>query len=109
MEEALNRNQPTSVQVLPTLADGTAVGKSGNIPFKIVQKLLDNLITVSEDEISEALLLLLFKDRVLAEGAGALGTAALLSGKLDVKGMNVVLVVSGGNIDLSKVDQLISP
>jgi threonine dehydratase len=108
MAEALKQGHPTAVQVIPTLSEGTAVGKAGEITFKIIQKLLDSLITVSEDEIAEALKLLLLKDKVVAEGAGALGAAALLSGKLDVKGKKVVLVVSGGNIDQAELEQLLA-
>jgi threonine dehydratase len=73
MVEALKRGGPTAVQVIPTIAQGTAVAKSGNMTYTILRALLDELITVSEDEIAEAILLLLMKDKVLTEGAGALG------------------------------------
>ena len=65
------------------------------------------MITVSEDEISQAIMLLLLKDKVLTGGAGALGAAALLSGKLDVTGKKVVIVVSGANIDPAALQQLL--
>ena len=102
MAEALKRGEPTTVAVLPTLAEGTAVSKSGKITYPIVRDLLDRLITVSEADMATALTLLLMKDKVLAEGA-----AALLSGKLDVKGKSVVIVVSGGNIDRAELQQLL--
>lgn len=108
MAEALKRDRPTTVQVIPTIAEGTAVSKVGNITHTIVRKLVDELITVSEEEIAEAMLLLLLKDKVLTEGAGALGAAALLSGKLDVKGKKVVIVVSGGNIDSEELKELLT-
>lgn len=108
MTEALKRGGPTAVEVIPTIAEGTAVSKSGNTTYMILQELLDELVTVSEDEISEAILILLLKDKVLTEGAGALGAAALLSGKLDVKGKKVVIVVSGGNIDSAELLQILS-
>lgn len=107
MVEALKRNTPTAVQVIPTIAEGTAVSKVGNTTHTIVRELIDELITVSEEEILEAMLLLLLKDKVLTEGAGALGAAALLSGKLDVKGKKVVIVISGGNIDLEELKVLL--
>ncbi|MBW2647782.1 MAG: threonine ammonia-lyase [Deltaproteobacteria bacterium] len=108
MAEALKRDRPTTVQVIPTIAEGTAVSKVGNITHAIVRKLVDKLITVSEEEIAEAMLLLLLKDKVLTEGAGALGAAALLSGKLDVKGKKVVIVISGGNIDSEELKELLT-
>jgi len=108
MVEALKRNRPTAVQVIPTIAEGTAVSKVGNTTHIIVRELIDELITVSEEEILDAMLLLLLKDKVLTEGAGALGAAALLSGKLDVKGKKVVIVVSGGNIDQEELKELLT-
>jgi threonine dehydratase len=108
MAEALKQGKPVAVQVIPTLADGTAVGKSGTMTFAILQKLMDDLITVSEDEIAEAIRMLLLKDKLLAEGAGALGAAALLSGRVDVKGKKTVVVVSGGNIDSAKLQRVLA-
>lgn len=107
MSVSLKNGTPTAVKARPTLAEGTAVSKSGLLTFPIIQCLVDDLITVSEPEIAEAILLLLLKDKVVAEGAGALGAAALLSGKLDVKGKKVVLVVSGGNVDKTELIELL--
>ncbi len=107
MEESLRRNKPTTVTVTPTLADGTAVARPGLLPFDIIKRQLDGLITVSEEEISAAVRLLLLKDKVLTEGAGALGAAALLSGKIDVKGKKVVVILSGGNIDEARLVSLL--
>ena len=107
MSEALRQDGPIPVQVIPTIAEGTAVSKVGDITHTIVRELIDELITVSEEEILEAMLLLLMEDKVLTEGAGSLGAAALLSGKLDVKRKKVVIVVSGGNIDLNELTELL--
>jgi len=107
MAEALKQGKPTVVPVVPTLADGTAVGKSGSLTFSMVKELLDELITLSEEQIAEGMRTLLLRDKVLAEGAGALGAAALLSGKLNLKGRKVVSVVSGGNIDPARLRQLL--
>jgi threonine dehydratase len=108
MAEALKQGRPTAVPVTPTLADGTAVGKSGALTFSILKDALDGLITLTEDEIAAGMRALLLRDKVLAEGAGALGAAALLSGKLDVKGRKVVSIVSGGNVDPSRLRQLLA-
>lgn len=108
MVEALKRGEPTAVRVTPTHADGTAVGKSGEVTFTIARKLLDGVVTVSEDEIANAILLLLLKDKVLSEGAGALGAAALMAGKVDARGKKVVIVVSGGNIDPARLEKLLA-
>lgn len=107
MAEALRRGEPTAVRVAPTHADGTAVGKSGEVTFEIARSLLDGVVTVSEDEIADAVLFLLFKDKVLSEGAGALGAAALMAGKVDVKGKKAVVVISGGNIDPARLEKLL--
>lgn len=108
MAEALHDGHPIAVPVTPTLADGTAVGKSGSITFTILQRLLDDLIMVSEDEIAQAIRLLLLKDKVLAEGAGALTAAALLSGRLNLNGKKTVAIISGGNIDSAKLQQVLA-
>jgi threonine dehydratase len=87
----------------PTLADGCAVKTPGNITFKIVQQLVDQIVTVTEDEIIEAITLLSDAGKIVAEGAGAMPTAAIISGKVKVKDtQNVALLVSGGNIDTAK-------
>ncbi len=107
MTRAFERSGPHQVKVGDTLAEGTAVGKSGELTYTILRELLEGIITVSEDDISRAVYLLLMKDKVLTEGAGALGSAALLSGKVDVSGQNVVLIISGGNIDRSELVELL--
>ena len=88
---------------MPTLADGCAVKTPGNITFEIVKKLVDQIITVTEDEIATAITLLSDAGKIVAEGAGAMPTAAIASGKIKVKkGSNIALLVSGGNIDTAK-------
>ena len=88
---------------IPTLADGCAVKTPGNITFEIVKKLVDQIITVTEDEIAAAITLLSDAGKIVAEGAGAMPTAAIASGKIKVKkGSNIALLVSGGNIDTAK-------
>jgi len=107
MSRAFEQDGPYQVKVGDTLAEGTAVGKSGELTYTILRELLEGVITVSEEDISRAVYLLLMKDKVLTEGAGALGAAALLSDKVDVSGKNVVLIISGGNIDTSELVKLL--
>ncbi|NOY11325.1 MAG: threonine ammonia-lyase [Archaeoglobi archaeon] len=94
------------VEIRPTIADGLVTKRPGKTTFQIVSRLVDSMVTVSEDEIAGAIHFLLEREKVLAEGAGAAGVAALLSGRLDVDG-RVAVVVSGGNIDLTAIYRLI--
>ncbi len=104
---SMNSGKITTVEIKPTIADGLVTKKPGKITFEIVRNFVDSIVTVSEDEIARAIHFLLEKEKVLAEGAGAVGVAALLGGKIDVHGKNVVVVVSGGNIDLTAIYKLI--
>lgn len=93
-----------------TIADGTDVAVPGDITFPIVQELVDEIVTVSEEEISRAMKDLMQRTKVVAEGAGALPTAALESHKIDdkwLKDKKVVAMVSGGNVDLSRISGII--
>ncbi|WP_456477834.1 threonine ammonia-lyase [Geoglobus ahangari] len=94
------------VEIRPTIADGLVTKRPGKTTFQIVSRLVDSVVAVSEDEIAGAIHFLLEREKVLAEGAGAAGVAALLSGRLDVDG-RVAVVVSGGNIDLTAIYRLI--
>ncbi|MEB8690503.1 threonine ammonia-lyase [Bacillus thuringiensis] len=89
----------------PTIADGCAVKIPGNLTFEIVKDLVDDIVTVSEEELEVAMKDLLQRGKAVVEGAGALATAALLAGKVDkyVKGKKVVAVISGGNVDLKRI------
>ncbi len=92
--------EPVSVPVGDTIADGIAVEKPGKIPFEIICSLVDEVVTVSEAEIRRAIPPLLQRAKLVAEGAGAVPLAALMAGKIGGTGRRVVLVLSGGNIDL---------
>ena len=81
-----------------TIADGIAVKSKGELAFEILDRTLDEIITVSDDEISEALVLCVERTKLLVEGAGAVGLAALLAGRVPGSG-SVAIVLSGGNID----------
>ncbi|MEV7865563.1 threonine ammonia-lyase [Streptomyces sp. NPDC088124] len=95
---SLRAGRPVSVDPLPTMADGIKVGRPGDIPFRIVQELVDEVRTVSEDELSSALLLCLERAKLVVEPAGASPVAALLGDPAAFRGP-VVAVLSGGNVD----------
>ncbi|WP_127584531.1 threonine ammonia-lyase [Paenibacillus koleovorans] len=89
-----------------SIADGLAVKQPGALPLAWMRRVVDEFVTVSEKQIAEAMFLLLERNKLLVEGAGAASVAALLSGVLPLAGKRVALVVSGGNVDLSKLAEL---
>jgi threonine dehydratase len=91
----------------PTLADGIAVGRVGDITFEIISRNVDDVVLVDEDSIARAILLFLERKKLVVEGAGAVPLAALLTDKEQYRGRRVVLVVSGGNIDFTLIDRII--
>ncbi|MBV1849595.1 threonine ammonia-lyase [Catellatospora tritici] len=95
---ALRAGRPVRLPSIATIADGIAVGRCGDLTFAHISKLVDEVVTVTDEEISRALLMLLERGKLVAEPAGAVGVAALLAGKVEVR-TPVVSVVSGGNID----------
>ncbi|MCW9129595.1 bifunctional threonine ammonia-lyase/L-serine ammonia-lyase TdcB [Bacillus paramycoides] len=92
----------------PTIADGCAVKIPGNLTFEVVKELVNDIVTVSEEELEVAMKDLLQRGKAVVEGAGALATAALLAGKVDqyIKGKKVVAVISGGNVDLQRISSV---
>jgi threonine dehydratase len=98
------------IECLPsvsTIADGIAVKEPGSITFDTCQKYVDEIVTVTDDEISAAILALIEKQKMIAEGAGAVSVAAAMFNKVPVKGKKVVCVVSGGNIDVTILSRVI--
>ncbi|GGM20011.1 threonine ammonia-lyase [Micromonospora sonchi] len=95
---SLLAGEPVRLPTLSTIADGIAVGRPGEVTFAHVRKLVDEIVTVSEEDISRALLMLLERGKQVVEPAGAVGVAALLAGAVEVT-TPVVAVLSGGNID----------
>lgn len=90
-----------------TIADGIAVRTVASRTFRMVQRYVDDVVTVEEEEIAEAILLLLEREKTVAEGAGAAPLAAALSGKLPIAGKKLGMVVSGGNIDVNLISRII--
>lgn len=90
-----------------TVADGIAVKQPGDKTFEMCQKYVDGIVTVSEEEIASAILLLLEKHKMVAEGAGAVSVAAAMYNKADIKGKKTVCLISGGNVDINILDRII--
>jgi threonine dehydratase len=107
MKRALERQAPPEILGGKTIADGIAVRDVGMITRGIVERYVDGIELVDEEEIAEAILMLLEGDKTVAEGAGAVGVAGLASGRLLLGGRRVGVVVSGGNIDVNLVARII--
>ena len=105
MKAALEADKVVTLASADTVADGCAVKTAGTLTFEFCKKYLDNIITVSEIDIMNALLSLIEKHKLVAEGAGVLSLAALA--KLPFQGKKVVSIISGGNIDISTISALI--
>jgi len=98
MPPSLEAGSPIEIQTPPTIADGILVARPGDVPFEIIRDLVDEVVTVTEDDIARALLVLLEHAKVVVEPAGAVGVAAILAGKVHDTGVTVP-ILSGGNID----------
>jgi threonine dehydratase len=91
-----------------TIADGIAVKKPGDLTFSMVQKYVDDIVTVDEEEIAAAILALLEQEKSVVEGAGAVGLAALLNGRIpEAHGKHVTVLLTGGNIDMTVISRII--
>jgi threonine dehydratase len=106
--EAIRHGSPYRIPVRETIADGIRVAETGKYTLPVIQHYVDHLALASEDEIADAMLLLLERKHVVAEGAGAVPLATLLNGSIDVQsGSTVVLVISGGNIESAQLFRVI--
>ncbi len=105
--ESFKKKKKVVSQSVSTIADGIAVKAPGENTMEIINKYADDMVTVSDAEISEAILLLLERTKQVVEPAGATTLAAVLNGKVNVKGKKVVCVLSGGNIDVSFIQRII--
>jgi len=95
---SLKAGQPVAIKVLPTIADGIAVAKPGKIPFELISEHVDEIITVTEDEMAKAMVIVMEKSKLVVEAGGAVGVAAILAKKVKLTGTTAV-ILSGGNID----------
>jgi len=93
---------------MSTIADGIAIKTPGELTTRIIGDLVDDIVTVNDDEIAYAIFMLLERAKTVVEGAGAVALAALLAGKIDAKNKNVVTIISGGNIDMTRLIRIIN-
>ena len=107
MCRSLEAGRPVRVPAAPTIADGIAVRQVGTLTYPVAAGLVDEVVAVDDEEIAAAVLRLLEVEKTVVEGAGAVPLAALLERPLGVAGRNVVLVLSGGNIDVTMVARII--
>ena len=104
---SLLNGAPTEIVMQPTIADGIAVARPGELNFEIVRAMVDDIVTVTEDDMAQALLVLLERAKLVVEPAGAAGVAAILAGKVSASGTTVA-ILSGGNIDPLMMERVIS-
>jgi threonine dehydratase len=107
MKAAVAEGKPVTLDSAKTIADGIAVRRAGERTLPLVQKYVDDIVTVEEEEIANAILLLLEREKTLAEGAGAAAMAAVLNRKLSLAGKRVAVLVCGGNIDVTLLARII--
>ena len=107
MKESLEQNKMIKLENVSTIADGIAVKTPGNLTFELCKQYVDEVVTVSEEEIAAAILTLLEKMKMVAEGAGATSVAAAMFNKIDLENHKCVAVLSGGNIDVNLLSKII--
>ena len=108
MYRAVKEGAPITLDEVNTIADGIAVKHPGTLTYELTKKYVDDIFTVSEDEIATAIVTLMERKKMVAEGAGAVSVAAAMFNKLPLKDKNVVCIVSGGNIDVNKLSRVIT-
>jgi threonine dehydratase len=107
MRAAMQAGRPVPIEAAPTIADGLAVRCVGTLPFEIARGVVDEMVTVTDGEIAQAILMLLEMEKTVVEGAAATTLAALLAGKVGVAGRTVALPLCGGNIDMTMISNII--
>ncbi|MBU5307655.1 threonine ammonia-lyase [Clostridioides mangenotii] len=108
MKESMANGKITTAFKDTTIADGIAVKTPGDLTFEIIHELVDEVVVVTEEEIADAILFMMESQKIVSEGAGAVCTAALLSGKyVPEKDQNVVCIISGGNVDVNTLYRII--
>ncbi len=107
MLRATEAGHPVTIPASATVADGIAVRRAGDVTLPLVQRYVDEIVTVDEEEIANAILVLLEKEKTLAEGAGAVAVASLLQRKTSLSGKKTAALVCGGNIDVSLLAKII--
>ena len=105
--QSFQKKRPVAVQVAPTLADGIAVKRPGDTTFPIIQRYVDEMVAVDEEGIAGAIMNLLEKVNIIAEGAGAIPLAALMESKVSKEARRYILIISGGNIETNTIDRIL--
>ena len=109
MQKSIELGEQVTLPTVKTFADGIAVKHPGDTTFRMIQKYVDGIVTVTEDEIAAAILALMEKQKVVAEGAGAVSVAAAMFHRVpDITGKKVVALISGGNIDVNILSRVIT-
>ena len=108
MEQAFHAGTWQALEKVSTFADGIAVKNPGELTYEICRQYVDDIVTVSEDETAAAILALIEKQKLIAEGAGAVAVAAAMFNKLPIQGKKTVCLVSGGNIDVNILSRVIT-
>ena len=108
MKNAIEHGGLEKLPSVSTIADGIAVKQPGDLTYDFCSKYVDEIVTVTDDEISAAILALMETHKLVTEGAGAVGVAAVMFNKVDLKGKKAVCVLSGGNIDVTILSRVIS-
>jgi threonine dehydratase len=107
MKAAVEEGRPVTIPAAATIADGIAVRRAGDRTLPLVQKYVDQIVTVDEEEIANAILLLLEREKTMAEGAGAAAIAAMVNHKIEISGKKIAVLVCGGNIDVTLLSRII--
>jgi threonine dehydratase len=107
MAAAVEAHHPVTIDPATTIADGIAVRRAGDLTLPMVERYVDEIVTVDEDEIASAILMLLEREKTLAEGAGAAALAALLQHRTSLQGAHTAVLVCGGNIDVTLLARII--
>lgn len=107
MKQSIEDGRRCRLDSVTTIADGIAVKEPGTLTYELVKKYVDDIVTVTDDETAAAILALMERQKVVAEGAGAVSVAAVMANKLPIAGKKVLCIVSGGNIDVNTLNRII--
>ena len=108
MAQSIKDGKPCHLDSVRTIADGIAVKAPGSLTFEMCRKYVDEVVTVTDDEVAAAILALIEQQKLVAEGAGAVAVAAAMFGKVPIEGLKTVCLVSGGNIDVNILNRVIT-
>ena len=107
MKVAVAEGKPVTLPAAASIADGIAVRRAGDRTLPLVQKYVDEIVTVDEEEIANAVLLLLEREKTMAEGAGAAAIAALINRKIETSQKKIAVLICGGNMDVTLLSRII--